>query len=349
MKPGEHRRQWLLIGLDGRLTGRLRRTKPVWCAPIARAALIVFAALIASTAAADTVLEPSSASAEDLEEIIVTGREPRYVAPTQRDRIGRIWAPVLINGRGPFKLVLDTGATHSGVTAVVADVLGIPVDVSPPIVLHGVTGSGIVPTIRVETLSVGDLDVNSQILPILADAFGGAQGVLGAEGLAGKRIFIDFQHDRILITYSHGEKPAQGFVAVPFRAVRGALIRIDALVGNVRTTAIIDTGAQTTMANLALREALRREQRSAVGERDQIEGVTLDVKDGVLAPTPRITVGGLVIQNARVTFADMAIFDQWRMHGEPTLIIGMDVLGLFDTLIIDYRRHELQIRRAGVI
>jgi hypothetical protein len=25
-------------------------------------------------------------------------------------------------------------------------------------------------------------------------------------------------------------------------------------------------------------------------------------------------------------------------------LIGMDVLGLLDTLIIDYRRHELQLR-----
>ena len=51
-------------------------------------------------------------------------REPRYVAPTRRDQIGRIWAPVLINGRGPFRLVLDTGASSSGVTAMVALALG---------------------------------------------------------------------------------------------------------------------------------------------------------------------------------------------------------------------------------
>ena len=29
---------------------------------------------------------------------------------------------------------------------------------------------------------------------------------------------------------------------------------------------------------------------------------------------------------------------------EPAMLIGMDALGLLDTLIIDYRRHELQIR-----
>ena len=29
------------------------------------------------------------------------------------------------------------------------------------------------------------------------------------------------------------------------------------------------------------------------------------------------------------------------------LMIGMDVLGLLDTLIIDYRRRELQLRTQG--
>jgi hypothetical protein len=229
----------------------------------------------------------------------------------------------------------------------VADLLGIPVDASSPVVLHGVTGSGIVPTIRVDSLSVGDLDVNSQILPILADAFGGAQGVLGAQGLADKRIFIDFKHDRIMITYSRGERAEHGFVAVPFHSVRGALILINAQVGDVKAKAVIDTGAQVTIANLALRTALLRAEGGSRGARDRIQGVTLEVEDGMVAPTPTITVGGVAIRNASVTYADAAIFDQWRLHGDPTIIIGMDVLGLFDTLVIDYRRHELQIRMAG--
>src|SRR5687768_2955516 len=51
-----------------------------------------------------------------LEEVLVTAPEPRYVAPTTRDRIGRIWAPVSINGRGPYRFVLDTGASRPAIT-----------------------------------------------------------------------------------------------------------------------------------------------------------------------------------------------------------------------------------------
>ena len=46
-----------------------------------------------------------------IDEVVVEAPQPRYVAPTLRDSIGRIWAPVFINGKGPFRLVLDTGAS----------------------------------------------------------------------------------------------------------------------------------------------------------------------------------------------------------------------------------------------
>ncbi len=40
----------------------------------------------------------------------------------------------------------------------------------------------------------------------------------------------------------------------------------------------------------------------------------------------------------------MDIFKRWRLTSEPAIMIGMDALGTLDTLIIDYRRHELQLR-----
>src|ERR1700730_7918469 len=75
---------------------------------------------------------PNAAPIEVLADIMVEAPEPRYVSPTRRDQIGRIWAPVMINGHGPFRLVLDTGASHSAVTALVALALGIPTNESPP-------------------------------------------------------------------------------------------------------------------------------------------------------------------------------------------------------------------------
>ncbi len=292
---------------------------------------------------------PSAASIDELAEIMVEAPEPRYVSPTRRDQIGRIWAPVMINGHGPFRLVLDTGATHSAVTALVALALGIPTDQSPPVTLRGVTGFATVPTIRVDTLTVGDLAVDSPTLPIVPDALGGAQGILGAEGLSGKRIFIDFRHDKIVITYSRNERSPRDFVDIPFHSIRNTLVVVNAMIGNVRTKAIIDTGGQSTIANLALRDALARSSPAYKGMPDQIEGATKQIQDGIIIPMPAIEIGSIQIRDSGVTFADMYIFKQWKLSNEPAILIGMDALGLLDTLVIDYRRHELQIRmpRAG--
>ena len=161
--------------------------------------MVTLLALLAATAQAQDVATAPPAPA--VEEVVVESPEPRYVTPTTRDRIGRIWAPVLINGMGPYRLVLDTGASRSAISAKVAAELGLPIQ-ADSVRLQGVTGSTIASTVDVDTLEFGDLLVANTRMPILADAFGGAEGVLGGEGLEDKRIVIEFRKDRISIMRS---------------------------------------------------------------------------------------------------------------------------------------------------
>jgi predicted aspartyl protease len=278
-----------------------------------------------------------------LDEVVVSAPEPRYVAPTTRDRIGRIWAPVLINGEGPYRLVLDTGASRSAVTRRVAEDLKLPIYVDA-VRLRGVTGSAIASAIKAETLEVGDLLIEDSTLPIVADAFGGAEGVLGAEGLKDKRLVIEFRNDRISIARSHREPPPPGFTVVPFTARLYRGMRVKAMVGTVPVTAIVDTGAQVSVGNLALREALARRRGQEDRFEDAIIGVTQDIQQAARVRIPTIVAGSLLVRNVNVMFSDLYIFDHWKLQSTPALLIGMDVIGVLDTLIIDYRRNELHIR-----
>jgi hypothetical protein len=130
--------------------------------------------------------------------------------------------------------------------------------------------------------------------------------------------------------------------------VRHQLIMVDAVVGEVRAKAIIDTGGQTTIANLALRNALASKNYTGRGRPDQIIGATMAVEDGVIYSMPSIHLGGIELRDPGVTFADMYIFKQWHMTHEPAILIGMDALGVLDTLVIDYRKHELQLRPSKI-
>lgn len=293
---------------------------------------------------------PPDQPADQLTEVVVQAAEPRYVAPTRRDRIGRIWTPVYINDRGPFRLVLDSGANHSGINSHVAEVLGLPLDQSRQVMLRGVTGALAVPTVRIDNLTVGDMAFGTTELPIVTDALGGADGILGTDGMSDRRIMVDFRHDLISITRSHNQRAEAGFRTIAFQLLRGNLLSVDATVGGIRTKAIIDTGGQVTIANLALRQALETRWSRLRSHPNEIVGVTTDVQRGDYARTPPLEMrasdqsGNIEIRYRDVTFGDMRIFEHWHLTGEPVMLIGMDALGLLDTLIIDYRRHELQIR-----
>ena len=312
---------------------------------LAGATLNVWAAdTVPAGASPDLSVSIPASDVDEPTEILIEAPEPRYVAPTRRDRIGRIWAPVYINDKGPFRMVLDTGANRSGITAQVATALGMTPDASAPVMLQGATGSLVVPTILVETLLVGDVLIRGSKLPILRDALGGAEGILGNEGLGDRRVYIDFRHDLIIISRSHDQRAGAGFMTIPFSLEHGRLLVALVQLGHVRAKAVIDTGSQSTVANMALRKALVNRYRKEEGTIDQLQGVTADVEQGEGHSAPPIEFGPMEIHSERMTFADAHIFKVWRLTNEPALLIGMDALGTLDTLIIDYRRHELQLR-----
>src|ERR1700676_4058113 len=118
------------------------------------------------------------------------------------------------------------------------------------------------------------------------EARGGADGIPGTAGASGRRIMTDFRHDLIIIARSPNARAAVGFRTIPFQLIRGNLPAVDATVGGIRTKAIIDTGGQVTIANLALRQALERRSSQLKSRPDMIVGVTTDVQHGDAARTP---------------------------------------------------------------
>lgn len=304
-----------------------------------RAALLAAALLpLASAVASAQTAAPSVA------EVVVTAPEPRYVAPTLRDRIGRIWAPVFIDGQGPFRFVLDTGATTVALSRDAATLLGLRLDRARQVRLRGTTGSSLVPQITVDRIEIGDFLVENQRVILVDDAFGGADGVLATRLLSDRRIFVEFRKDRIEITRSRGQPAPLGFTTIPVKFASRQVPWVDAWIGPVKVKAVIDTGAQQTLGNLALRVALAAARRRAMELRNEgVIGVTGDVQEGQSAGVPTIRLGNVQVSNARVNFVDLHIFEHWRMLDEPAILIGMDVIGVLDTFILDYRRRELQL------
>jgi predicted aspartyl protease len=269
--------------------------------------------------------------------------EPLYAASTRHDRIGRILAPVLIDGHGPFRFVIDTGATQSAIAFRTAQTLGFTPEAGATTMLNGVTGSALVPTVEVQQLQAGDLVLGRSRMPVLGFVMADADGILGVEGLEDKRIVVDFRHDRVTIAHSRNERAPRGYYTIPVSLRFGRLLVIDARIGRVRMKAVIDTGAQATLGNGALATMLGVKVNPKKPQTD-VFGATADLQHGDSVLIPHVNLGETQIDRVNVTFGDLYVFKLWEMESQPALLIGMDVLGGVDVLVIDYRRKELQIR-----
>lgn len=314
-------------------------------------AAVPLVALIVATATFAAERESRAAAADAASGVLAANEaqspqdEPLYASPTRRDRIGRIMAPVMINGQGPFRFVIDTGATHSVLSAHLVRRLGLAADDGPGVLLRGVTGSAVVATAQVAQLQAGDLIIRNSSMPIIDSVLSGADGVLGTLGLGDKMIIVDFVRDRIQIRQSRGDIARRGYLRVPVKLGFNSLLLANGRVGRVRVKAIIDTGAERTLGNVALREALRinmdpRNVRAAI----DVQGVTEEIQSGYQAVAPRIVLGDMGLARVTIAFGDMHVFEVWGLAEVPALLVGMDVLGTLDTIVIDYARQEVQFK-----
>ncbi len=59
---------------------------------------------------------------------------------------------------------------------------------------------------------------------------------------------------------------------------------------------------------------------------------------------PKVRIGAAELRGLEVTFGDLHVFRIWKLENQPALLIGMDLLGTVQRLVIDYRRREIQIK-----
>ncbi len=271
--------------------------------------------------------------------------EPLFAAPTRLDRIGRVMTQVMVNGKGPFRFVIDTGASRSTLAPHLAKSLGLTESVGRNVMLNGVTGAAEVTTVPVESIEIGALKFENQNLPVIfTSIMGNADGILGVAGFDDQRIDVDFKKDRVTVLASNGKRPHYSMVTA--RATRNAngLMILDVRIGRrIKAKAVIDTGAERTLGNLALQVAMNKGHRILPPVAAVVHGATPDIADGEVQEIKEARIGDMTLTNLDCIFADFHVFKLWGLDQEPALLIGMDMLGVLDRLVIDYRRNEVSM------
>lgn len=258
----------------------------------------------------------------------------------------RLSVEVQVNGRGPYRFIVDSGADTSVVGLKIARELELPL--GRPAVLNGMTSRDIVDRVKVAELTLGPTTVRNLELPALREVDLGGEGMIGIDALVQQRLMMDFEKRLIKVEdASVRYKAMPGEIVVVGRRYRGQLILTHIRAAGLPLDAVIDTGTQITIGNLALRDKLIK------GNRDKfvtipVIGVTGVQAELQFARIAELQIGPITISDVPMAFADVPPFALFGLSREPALLIGTDLLEVFRRVSLDFkaRKARFQLRRC---
>ena len=258
----------------------------------------------------------------------------------------RLSVDVSVNGRGPYRFIVDSGADTSVVGLRITSALELPL--GKPVVLHGMTSRNLVDRVKVEELSLGTTTVRDLQLPALREIDLGGDGIVGIDALQQQRLMMDFERKTIKVEDAHVRyKPLPGEIVVTARRERGQLILTHVRASGLSLDAVIDTGSEITIGNLALRDKLvrRKGQPLEVIEATGVTGATMKLQVAVI---DELQLGPITLRNVPMAFADVPPFKMFGLDDEPALLIGTDLLDTFRRVSLDFkaRKVRFQLKRC---
>jgi Aspartyl protease len=258
----------------------------------------------------------------------------------------RLSVDVLVNGRGPYRFVVDSGADTSAVGLRIAHDLQLPL--GEPAIVNGMTSRDLVDRVKVNALTLGPSTVRDLELPALRELDLGGDGLVGIDALVQQRLMMDFEKHLIKVEDARiPVKVMPGDIVITAKRKRGQLILTEVRASRVKLDAVIDTGSEITIGNSALRDKLVAKNRAKFWEVEAI-GVTGVKVKLQLARIDELQMGPVILRDVPIAFADVPPFKLFGLSAQPALLLGTDLLETFRRVSLDFRARKVrfQLRRC---
>jgi predicted aspartyl protease len=259
------------------------------------------------------------------------------VVPFEELPSGHLVVPCTIDGHGPYRFVVDTGANAFVIDPDVAKELNIDLATVPHQKAHAADGAPVsVPIVVLRDVRLGTrvLRKTSSVVTDV-DALVGESGVLGIlsqDMFAGDRLEVHFPTHELRVLDTHRDPDA-----IPLARLRGGLSGVRLPNG---LTVILDLGADISVLNAAGAALLGAAQAEPIaGEAAGLAGA-IETRTWVTLPPIDLgdaTPGGVV------PVVDLGLFEVLRLHDEPALLLGVDQMQ-GRVLAIDYGAKTVSLR-----
>lgn len=206
--------------------------------------------------------------------------EPVATLPYELDYAGWITIDATINGRGPYKFIIDTGSTITFAFSNLAAIENFQPTGGPNLHILGITAADELTPYRMGDVGLGGATLRDHVGVILPDwekPRRTPQGVIGLDFLRKYALFFDYSSKTISL-YPHGGIPRSQTRKLrriklepnDFGRASGSLFTANGLVNVKHATFIIDLGSVSTLINYKAAEAIF----AGVVSRDLGEGFT---------------------------------------------------------------------------
>ncbi|HEY7005223.1 MAG TPA: retroviral-like aspartic protease family protein [Sphingomicrobium sp.] len=258
----------------------------------------------------------------------------------------RLSVDVRVNGRGPYPFIVDSGADTSVVGLRIAHDLQLPL--GTPAVLNAMTARNLVDRVKVDQLTIGSSTIGDLELPALKEIDVGGAGMIGIDALVHQRLMMDFEKRLIKVEdASIPEHWEPGTIVITAKRQHGQLILTHVKAVGYELDAVIDTGSEITIGNLALRDKLIRRNHAKFVTVPVI-GVTGETINLQMARINELQLGPVTLKDVPMAFADVPPFKMFGLADQPALLLGTDLLDTFRRISLDFRARKVrfQLRRC---
>jgi predicted aspartyl protease len=251
--------------------------------------------------------------------------------------------PVRISGAGPFRFLIDTGADRTAVSRELASRMRFASAETAS--LHSLSGVSRVSTATVPSLQLTRKEIRNINAPLLEGENIGADGILGTDSLRSQRVLFDFETQTLSVVPSAVPdfKAEPGTIVVQGTRRNGRLVVTEATANGRPLSVVIDTGAQISIGNAALRRSLTGAKMLKDLKPVELVSVTGEKISGEYMFIRQLDLGGVGLKNLAVVFADAHTFKQLKLDKRPTLLLGMNAMRSFKKVSIDFASRKLRV------
>ncbi len=267
---------------------------------------------------------------------------------------GRIVVDVSVNGDGPFKFALDTGASISVIHDGLRKQLALQPAPGKTVIIHGIVTSGQFPILSVGRIAVGHevwADPRIASMPGKTPASRDIDGILGVDFL--QRYAVGFStRDGVIRLYPPelvASRSYRGWTSVPLKpeyiGESGAAVYLfDIDIGEQKIPALFDLGAGLNVVNWAAARSL------GLSPADLTRGEPLS---GAIDTTElvgrfradKVKTGRVRWRDEEFSVAELEVFDTLIDGDGPYAILGAGLFKRHD-FIIDFARERLLVKVA---